>query len=396
MTQPLLSILIPTRNRSYYLRNAIQSALNIKNTDIEILVSENYGSDDALALARSFSDERLKVFQPDHPLPMHENYEFLLSKSSGNWVTFIGDDDGIMPHAVDYLLSVQERFPEIEAICSERAYFFWPSAYGKDAESSCIFTLTNRERIKDSKNGLKKCLKGNINYFTLPQIYSGGFQRRSLINRIKYHQSGIYFRSVIPDAYSAAVSLLFTYRYLETGVPLTWVGTSPRIAQDSKQATKNIQDDLFGMHKQEHTINAALVSDEVKSFWPLTLYFYESYLSALYPSAMQSLSFRSIARIYRACARVLDREGDHRHSLVLARSLGVRPRLTSLLASKIYPLSIFICYTNRLRNLISTKFRNTFLIDASFCLKGSECPDILTANICAARLIRRHCKLFPG
>lgn len=299
---PLLSILIPTRNRERYLKYAIQSALNLPSPRIEVLVSENHGKDQSLALAQSFSDNRLKVYQPASPLPMHENYEFLIKKATGKWLTILGDDDAIMPHAFDYLHYIDCKYKNAEAIYSSRAEYFWESAYEYGGAPRCNYTLSNKEIWIDSKKQLRKCLAGQINYLSLPQLYSGGFHKRTLIQRVLSAQNGTYYKSVLPDSYSAIMALLFTHKYLEVGLPMTWVGTSPRESYGGKIAeAKDHESDFFDLHNESLTMNRSLGSS-CYYLWPLHLFFYEAFISATPLVSPEYHSMKYVHRVFRNCA----------------------------------------------------------------------------------------------
>ena len=169
---PLLSILIPTRNRAALLPYAIQSALAIDSDAIEIIVSENHGSDDGYAVCQSFSDPRLRVLRPETPVPMHENFEFLLKQSRGQWVTFLGDDDAIMPHAADHLTYLSQKYPQAEAIHSPRAYYFWDGLQEQYGQQCVRFDFSSQEQWCDSKKKLKQTLSGKLDYIYLPQMYA--------------------------------------------------------------------------------------------------------------------------------------------------------------------------------------------------------------------------------
>jgi glycosyltransferase involved in cell wall biosynthesis len=388
----LLSVLIPTRNRGEYLRFAIQSALNIKSLDIEVIVSENFGSDDGWEVANSFKDPRLKVIRPDKPLPMHENFELLLERAKGLWITFIGDDDAIMPHSVDYLTYITAKYPECEAIVTPRAYYFWESAYQDNEPPSCNFSFSHKENWRDSKEELKKCLDGLINYIDLPQIYSGGFQHRSLVKRVTHLQGGKYFRSVTPDAYSAVMGVLHTYRYLEVGVPLTWIGTSPNSDHKGKKSTaKNRYDDFFGMESEASLVMNRCLGKEYKK-WAFLLYFYESYLAAAPFTSVQELSYSQIQRISNLCSKSLVIKGDVEGAMVIAKSLGVRPLSTKKVNRLIrrgtsqwpyWTLNKILSKLQRLcREIIPLSVLQeqnaTFYIERK--LAGDDCPNILSSN----------------
>lgn len=325
MSRPLLSILIPSKNRGAYLCSAIKSALAIGERDIEIIVSDNFSSDDSFQIAQSFSDNRLKLVRPTHPLPMHEHWEFLLGFATGEWITFIGDDDGVMPHAARYLRYIDSNYPGIEALVTPRAYFFWESAYQLGDKAYCQFVMSNRECILDSKKQFQRCLRDEIDYLVLPQLYSGGFQRRSLIKRVIQSQGGHYFRSVTPDAYSALMGVLHTYRYLEVGMPLTWIGTSPSHSYNGKiRCAKNHQKDFVDMYKDAPiTMNRCL--GERSSWWPFGIYFYESYLSAAPFVSLADLSFDKIQYLSDRWSQKLISKGLSVEAAILAKQLGVRP-----------------------------------------------------------------------
>lgn len=382
---PFLSILIPTRNRAAYLKYAIQSALNIPADDIEIIVSENFSSDNSLEVCNSFSDPRLKVIRPESPLPMHENWELLLRESRGEWVTFVGDDDAVMKHCVSHLKYLCDKYPRAEAVVSSKAYYFWDGtqkAYGGQS-ASFIFTLGAVWR--DSKKQLQQCLDGILDYRSLPQMYSGGFQRRSLINRIFRAQNGQYFRSVTPDAYSALMAGIFTYRYLETGVPMVWGGTSPhRALQSVQDSHKDRKKDFFGMHCEESlTLNKTLGDFE---FFTMPLVFYESYISAFPLTPYSELSMDRVRSFYLGAVIKFRTEGNEVAIERLAEELGfqVPSRMSYFYRRIVGKLSRIF---KRIRAFRFTKGSGklTRVVDNYSSHSHQDHPDILSCDSLLAR-----------
>jgi len=317
---PLLSILIPTRNRAKYLKYAIQSALNVPSDKIEIIVSENYSSDNSWDVCNSFSDLRLRVCRPDKPLPMHENWEFLLQESCGEWVIFIGDDDAIMPHCVEHLLYLTSKYPHAEAIVSPRAYYFWDGCQQIYGQTAVSYSFKTGEKWQDSKKKLDKALTGELDYICLPQMYSGGFHRRSLINRVLRTQNGIYFKSVTPDAYTALMACVHTYRYLETGIPMTWVGNSPHCEISQDKQAKDRKADFFGMHDEDSlTMHNALGSLEEATF---SLYFFEAYISAFPVTSYTLLSMQKVEELFYDAVHKLRKAGNESAAIKLGQDLG--------------------------------------------------------------------------
>jgi len=393
MKSPLLSILIPTRNRAYYLPYAIQSAINLNCDNIEIIVSENYGSDDGWEIARGFSDPRLKVLRPNRPLPMHENFEFLLKQSTGRWITFVGDDDAVMPHCADYLHYLESKYPDAEAIVTPRAYYFWEGAYAVSDQPKCSFSFRRKEQWRDSKRRLRQCLDGKIDYISLPQMYSGGFHRRSLVQRVIGLQGGIYFRSVTPDAYSAVMAVIHTYRYLEVGVPLTWVGTSPCNVGNTSlaKASKDRYKDFFEMHSDD-TLSMNPCLGKCYSKWPFLLYFYEAYIAAAPFVCLSELSVERVNAIYLRSASQLLLRGNRQACIELARSLGVTPfaylltylGVLSLIwrggCRKIVRLIVSLLGSARSLILHLGARKNKSIQVIAYASQGDECMNILSTD----------------
>jgi glycosyltransferase involved in cell wall biosynthesis len=295
--RPILSLLIPTRNRANYLKYAIQSCLNISSSSIEIIVSDNHSVDESSTICDSFSDKRLKVVRPSVPLPMHENFEFLLRNSRGEWVTFIGDDDAVMPHCYEHLRYLIKKYPQAEAIFSPRAYYFWEGCQETYGDLVVSLSFTTGEKWQDSKKQLKRTLDCEIDYISLPQMYSGGFHRRSLINRVLQSQNDVYFKSVTPDAYSALMACIHTYRYIETGIPMTWVGSSPHKAiTEDKKIIKDRDEDFYGMHHIDAlTIHKSLGDLKVMTF---SLVFFEAYISAFPITSYNEFTLKKVRKLF--------------------------------------------------------------------------------------------------
>lgn len=310
--RPYLSILIPTKNRSHYLPHAIASALQVPSSDIEIIVSENFGSDNGLEIARSFQDPRLQVMQPPKPLAMHDHFEFLLSQSEGEWVTFIGDDDAILPNALTSLQQVSQSHPAIEAIYSARAYFFWPNQIG--LSGSLRFPLMDLVELHDSKETLNKILTGQLLYCYGPQMYSGGFHRRTLVQRVR-NAKGRFFYSAIPDANSALNALLFTFKFARIGIPLTIVGTSPKSSKDTNvNLAKDRDADHLGALKGSTVDLHPIINDYPNTTFSMS--FLETYLNASPLIDLKEVDLNFVRpMVYRA---IIDHQKQGRQDLALS------------------------------------------------------------------------------
>ena len=104
-----LSIVIPTRERLEYLQESIKTALAIKDDDIEIIVSDNASEDSTAKILSEIDDIRFKYTNTGKRVSMRANFENGLNVSTGDYIMFFGDDDGVLPEQIPILKSILEK-----------------------------------------------------------------------------------------------------------------------------------------------------------------------------------------------------------------------------------------------------------------------------------------------
>ena len=119
------SILIPTYNKCEYLKFTLETILKNKNKNFEVIISNDYSNDDTDNLLKNIKDERVKAIKPPIKLTQAKNYEFLLNLANGEWVTILGDDDGILPNFFSTLDKLIEKYPNNEIFKFKRAIYYW-------------------------------------------------------------------------------------------------------------------------------------------------------------------------------------------------------------------------------------------------------------------------------
>ena len=94
---PKVSVIIPTYNRSNFLRAAVQSVLNQTFTDFDIVIVDDASEDDTQAVVASFSDDRIKCIR--HPLnrQIAATRNTGMVNSGGEYIAFLDDDDQWLP-----------------------------------------------------------------------------------------------------------------------------------------------------------------------------------------------------------------------------------------------------------------------------------------------------------
>ncbi|HEX8847831.1 MAG TPA: glycosyltransferase family A protein [Pyrinomonadaceae bacterium] len=151
MTTPILSVVIPTWNRSRLVCEAIESALNQRAGQVEVIVVDDGSTDDTVdVLARSFGSRIHLLRLPQRRGPgAARNAGIRLA--SGELIAFLDSDDLWLPGKLDAELGVLKRFPDADAVVSDSLTFVQGQA---------------EERSRFGRNGLLAASEGQVRWMS--------------------------------------------------------------------------------------------------------------------------------------------------------------------------------------------------------------------------------------
>jgi glycosyltransferase involved in cell wall biosynthesis len=280
MNNTLFSIIIPTRQRHDTLRFTIQSVLNQTHTNFEIIVADNFSTPETAEVARSFLDDRIKYYRTSSSLPMQDNWEFGLSKSIGNYIFILGDDDALMPDALELATKLIEKY-NCKIISWLRYFYAWNSSIVPWLRNYLGVNLHQFAEIRNSHLVLQKFYQGQIEYEQLPMTYNS-FVHRDIIDLVR-SINGRYFDTHCPDAFSGIANAYFSDSYIYSHRALSITGTSgysngaahlfPTLNQDdskSKIATedrclaRNYHPDILDQESDEAPVTIETAVADVK------------------------------------------------------------------------------------------------------------------------------------
>ena len=104
-----LSVLIPTRNRLKYLKYGVATVLRQDYADWELIISDNDSEEDIEGYVHSLDDPRIKYYRTDRFIPVTDNWNNALKKSSGEYVIMLGDDDALMRGHFSTIFAIDTR-----------------------------------------------------------------------------------------------------------------------------------------------------------------------------------------------------------------------------------------------------------------------------------------------
>lgn len=222
----LLSICIPTRNRQIYAMSAVREMVKSGRQDFEIVLADN--SDDATPLAEfiaELADPRVKLLAPEASvLSMRANWERMVPHTTGEWLSYIGDDDYVDPELCEVIKLTKRRVPSVDAISWGRLYFIWPEARQRREITK---VPTGSHLIGVGKEEMMRKLFFWEDATDRPQCPFGvyhGTVRRSLMDEIRDAFGGVYFGHPIVDYDNICRTLLLAKGLVHFERPLSVFG----------------------------------------------------------------------------------------------------------------------------------------------------------------------------
>jgi abequosyltransferase len=152
----LLTIAIPTWNRSKYLYRCLDSIFKQINSHtenyLEVIVSDNSSIDNTASVVHSFVKKgfKLKYFKNRSNLGGDYNLAKCYSKAEGTYVYMLADDDILMPNMLNNLISIIKNNSKIGLV------FLSPFGFDKEPSKEKPYSLTRNKYYYNSNKFIKK------------------------------------------------------------------------------------------------------------------------------------------------------------------------------------------------------------------------------------------------
>jgi len=228
---PLLSIVVPTKNRYYYLEYIVRYFKSIDSDRIELVIQDNSESNtnnDFLKFLQKIEDKRIRYAYVEEDLTIDINCDLAIKNATGEYITMIGDDDIFSKKIIEFTEIFKEE--GLEAVLPIKASYTWPDVnprlYGRSLSGLLKMTPFSGKRKKvDVAKELNNVLKlGAAEILDLPRIYHG-IIKRDVLEKV-YDQTGTYFPGPSPDMANAVALSKFVHHYEIIDLPLIVSGHS--------------------------------------------------------------------------------------------------------------------------------------------------------------------------
>lgn len=248
--EPLLSILVATRNRQPYAFELVKDVLSWADDRVELVVEDNSDDDSLAGLLLPFSaDHRLRYRHNASAISSIDNFNHAIEASRGRFVCLIGDDDGMHSGAIEAVAWAERE--GIDCLQGGVAHeYIWPTGPAQGVGRSGALTFPEfrgRVATRTGPSDLEPLLaRGGTQYLELglPRLYHG-FVRRSILSRMQ-QKRGYYLGGLSPDIYAAVSLSQLAAKVVSVDYPLTIPGvcTSSTTATEGKARgfSTNIRD----------------------------------------------------------------------------------------------------------------------------------------------------------
>ena len=161
----ILSICIPTHNKTFYLDQNLSRIIKIFNNNlIEVIISDNSTDQHTLNLYNNkFSNYNyINFFRNPEILNMDDNIENAISKAKGEYVWILGDDDLIEEDALSYIFNIIQKNKYPIYIINSKSFY----DKGKIIELSRNFIKKNKIYNENDNDIFLKEMGGYITFIS--------------------------------------------------------------------------------------------------------------------------------------------------------------------------------------------------------------------------------------
>lgn len=122
-SKPFFSILMPTYNRASLLRFAVRSVLQQTFDNFELVISNGGSTDNTREVVSAFDDRRIRYVESKERLNIGDNYQNALNNATGEYITFLSDDDAFAPVMLERVKRVIDEH-NAEVVAFQFAHFY--------------------------------------------------------------------------------------------------------------------------------------------------------------------------------------------------------------------------------------------------------------------------------
>ena len=125
---PIVSIVVPTYNRAIFLKKAIDSVLKQTYSYLELVIVDDYSTDNTEEMVSKYLDKRIKYLKNKSNGIIASSRNMGIRASTGEWIAFLDSDDWWTSDKLKYCIEnvnnkVDLIYHELEVTSNSPAFF---------------------------------------------------------------------------------------------------------------------------------------------------------------------------------------------------------------------------------------------------------------------------------
>ena len=124
MNSEKVSVIIPAFNAAETLAEAVYSAVNGTHKYLEILIVDDFSTDDTDRVGVQLADEdsRIQYFRNPENYGVSKSRNLMIYQATGKYVAFLDSDDTWEPNKLEFCLKMLQDNPEVKAVAHALRY----------------------------------------------------------------------------------------------------------------------------------------------------------------------------------------------------------------------------------------------------------------------------------
>ena len=287
--RPLLSLVIPTKNRYEYLTKSLDSLVPLKEKYgelLEIVVQDNSTSNEDFVPYLNNPPCQFRYFYIPEHLSVVDNCNKAILNSTGEFVCFNGDDDTVTSEILNIVKWMKSR--NIDSCHGTIIRYNWPDLLLQKPffHSITIPKLQGVNKLIDTRKEVERVIEnGATSILNLPKVYHG-IVSRAMLDRV-YSKAYSFFPGPSPDMANAIALGLVVDRHMVIDMPFIISGFSAKSTggQAARHAHKARIEDRPNLPKE----TALLWDKRNPRYWTVQTVWAESAIKSLQKMGREDL-----------------------------------------------------------------------------------------------------------
>lgn len=304
---PLLSVVVPTHNRSAYAISCIEAVLALDCAELQLVMTDTSTDGRLRELLNQpgcafLNDPRFLYRRIKTPSNLTKNHNDAVALAQGEYVCIIGDDDCLTSAAIDAARWASANNVSVVSQ-TQTSIYAWPdfrSLLARKGHASRLYVprRIGRARWRDANADLEAALaRAFQSTEEMPRCYHG-IVRRDLFEQVR-KETGSYFNGSSPDMAGAVAMACLIDRYCEVDLPLSISGISS--ASNSGRSAMNTHKGELSSESQTKSLTEGAWSSGVPRFFAVETVWAHAGLETLQRLRPQDVSKFNFARLHALC-----------------------------------------------------------------------------------------------